>query len=59
MKYPNEEVEDVSLLQCWDSLVKKQFMKSHDQLKIVLDPSVISKWILKRLGFPAIVVDCS
>ncbi|MCI03892.1 hypothetical protein A2U01_0024933, partial [Trifolium medium] len=33
MKYPHEQVEDVSLLQCWDSLVQKQFMKSNDHLK--------------------------
>ena len=30
MKYPIEDVEDVSLLQCWDSLVQKQFNKSQD-----------------------------
>ncbi|MCI48586.1 hypothetical protein A2U01_0069829, partial [Trifolium medium] len=33
MKYPHEEVEDVSLTQCWDSLVQKQFMKDNDHLK--------------------------
>ncbi|MCI43344.1 hypothetical protein A2U01_0064581, partial [Trifolium medium] len=38
MKYPHEEVEDVSLIQCWDSLVQKQFMKSNDHLKNELAP---------------------
>ncbi|MCI46289.1 hypothetical protein A2U01_0067529 [Trifolium medium] len=33
MKYPHEQVEDVSLLQCWDSLVQKQFINNNDHLK--------------------------
>ncbi|MCH96263.1 hypothetical protein A2U01_0017247 [Trifolium medium] len=33
MKYPHEEVEDVPLIQCWDSLVQKQFIKDNDHLK--------------------------
>jgi hypothetical protein len=38
MKYPTEDVEDVSLLQCWDSLVQKQFNKSQDILMEELAP---------------------
>ena len=38
MKYPTEDVEDVSLLQCWDSLVQKQFNKSRDPLVEELAP---------------------
>ncbi|MCH95107.1 hypothetical protein A2U01_0016081, partial [Trifolium medium] len=33
MEYPHEQVEDVSLLQCWDCLVQKQFVKNNDHLK--------------------------
>jgi hypothetical protein len=33
MRYPTEDVEDVSLLQCWDSLVQKKFDKFIEIMK--------------------------
>ncbi|MCI88497.1 hypothetical protein A2U01_0109784, partial [Trifolium medium] len=38
MKYPNDDVEDVALIQSWDSLVQKQFIKDNDHLKNELAP---------------------
>jgi hypothetical protein len=49
MKYPNEENEDVSLLQSWDSLVYKQFDKSHDLLKKELTLVDSEEWFEEGL----------
>jgi hypothetical protein len=49
MKYPNEENEDVSLLQSWDSLVYKQFDKSHDLLKKELTLVDSEEWFQEGL----------